>query len=225
MAALAAAGCGKSAPPSEAATGRVVTVEDGDHVHLVGKGVPFPDLKPELMLPFTGDGTYDVDLEIPVVNGRRDYSRARGYFTATCSHCAIGDDKTNLVPRTTSTSRNQIIGEGLLFGHVAFDNIEIRVDVGGGHARLTRWDVTSPDLVTRVAADVKLARDLADSTVEACVRFQPTKALQQRDPKTYAVFEVTGASPGADGMFSIRFLDKLQDPRILAMDCDPAKTP
>jgi hypothetical protein len=218
LAAIAATGCGKAAP-AEAPIGRVVELQDGDHVHVLGKAVPFPDVTPKLQLPLVGAATYDIDLEIPNEHGQRDLTRARGYLSATCSHCALGDDKTNLVSR-----QSQMVGT-LEFGHLAIDQADVRIDVADGHAKVTRWDVTSSDFVIRVSADVKLERKLDDSSLTACVRFQPTEALHKRDPKTYVVLEITGASQGADGLFSIRLVDRLSDLKFLAQDCDTGPSP
>ena len=212
--ALAIAGCGSKPQP-----GVLNTSDDGDEWRMTGREVAFKDLPlPDLGLPVTG-AKIDVDLHVPLAKGKRDYSRATGFIAVTCpTGCQIGDDKARLVP----SSRNQAFaGEGIEFGHLAFDRFDVRIELGDGHAKIARWLVESKDIAIDLDGDVTLAKELTQSQIDACLRFRPTDQLQKRDPKTYYALALTGASPDAQGDFSIRITDRVGNARRIAAPCGP----
>jgi hypothetical protein len=213
--ALAIAGCGSKPEPG------VLSVSDDDgEWRMTGREVAFKDLPlGDIGLPFTG-GKVDIDLRVPVANGKRDYARANGFVAMTCpAGCQIGDDKAKLVP--TSSRNHAFAGQGIEFGHIAFERVDIRLEIGDGHVKIARWIVSSNDMSIDLEGDVTLATDLEQSRIEACLRFKPTDALLKRDPKSYYAMALTGASPDAQGDFSIRFTDRLGSAKKFAAPCGP----
>lgn len=213
--ALAIAGCGSKPEPG------VLTVnDDGDEVRMTGREVAFKDLPfGDLGLPVVG-AQADVDLRVPVAKGKRDYARATGFFALSCpTGCQLGDDKTKIVP---SSPRNRaFVGDGIEFGHVAFDHFDVRIEFADGHARIARWLVESKDVAIDLTGDATLATDLAQSRIEACLRFKPTDALRQRDSKTYNVLSITGALLDEQGDYTIRLTDRLDHLKTLP-SCGPS---
>jgi hypothetical protein len=214
--ALAIAGCGSKPEP-----GVLNVSDDGDEWRMTGREVAFKDLPfGDIGLPFTG-AKVDIDLRVPVAKGKRDYARANGFVAMTCpAGCQIGDDKAKLVPSTKSHN-HAFAGQGIEFGHIAIDRFDVRIEIADGHATIARWIVGSNDVAIDLTGDVTLATNLADSRIEACLRFKPTDALQQRDLKTYTALAVTGATVDAQGDFAIRFTDRLGRPKMLP-SCGPA---
>ena len=145
----------------------------------VGKAVPVDQLRQvteALGLPVSGTADIDIALEVP--NGSA--AQIVGHARVACTKCRIGDDS-----------------------HLDFDRIDVALDVANGRAEITRWKVESPDLELELSGHVELASALGSSQVTGCVRFRPSEALRTGNPKTFALFSVTGAPLGDDGFYSI----------------------
>jgi hypothetical protein len=104
-------------------------------------------------------------------------------------------------------------------GHVTFDEVDIRALVQEGHLKVTRWQVASKDLTLGLALDIHFAAELADSTLDGCLRFKPSASLEQRDPRTAAVIATTGAPRGPDGTYSIKIGGSVGQRRLLGQAC------
>jgi hypothetical protein len=162
-------------------------------------------------LPMDGMADVDIALVAPIVGGTTRFSKATGTFAFECREtCTLGDDKTRL---------SIMMFEGLEFGHLTFDAIEIRGAVADGHAKVTAWKIASPDLALTAAVDVTLDDNLASSKIDGCVRFAPTADLEKRAPKMHAMLSMTGASRDDDGMFSIKLEGTLGEIKRLARPC------
>jgi hypothetical protein len=165
----------------------------------------------------------EVDLRVPVTKGKRDYKRATGFFALTCpTGCQIGDDVTKIKPRSKRNSA--FVGEGIEVGHVAFNRVDVRLDVADGHAKISRWVVESGDLAIDVAGEVTLDSDRDRSQIDACIRFKPTAALQARDPKTHAAVSLMGATMDEQGS-NIKLRDRLAHRRCSRSPADRAAKP
>ncbi len=174
-----------------------------------------------LGLPMSGS----VHVEVHLQHATPDLRSATGTVRVTCAKgCRLGDDKTKLVPKTTRP--NAFVGDGLDFGHIAFDSFDIGLTFADGHATITTWNVASPDLQLVASGGLTLARTLAESTIDMCVRYGATPALQQRDPKMAAVIELTGAPRSAkDGLFNLQLVDRFDQMKRLGRVCDGSQPP
>jgi hypothetical protein len=213
---VALVACGSKPTP-----GVLNVSDDGDEWRMTGSEVAFKDLPlGDLGLPVIG-AKVDIDLRVPIAKGKRDYSHATGFFAVTCpAGCQIGDDKAKIVP--SSSPRNRaFVGDGIEFGHVALDRVDVRIELADGHAKISRWLVGSNDLAIDLTGDVTLAADLDQSRIDACLRFKPTEALRQRDSKTYNVLSLTGAAVDAQGDFAIHLTDRFRQMRRTS-GCGPA---
>jgi hypothetical protein len=172
-------------------------------------------VKERIGLPMSGK----VDVTIDVQN-TDDLSKASGTLRFTCpKNCRLGDDKTKLVPSNKRASA--FVGDGIDFGHIDFDSFDVVITIGGGTATITKWNVVSRDVDFVVDGNVTLESTLGKSVAALCVRFGTKPALEQRDPKTTAAIQLTGATRSPkDGLFNIKLADRIEQLKMLAMVCD-----
>lgn len=164
-------------------------------------------------LPMTGLADVAIDLTVPGAGGKHDYRRASGSIALGCpSGCTIGDDAARLRPPGAP-------GDGIPFGHVTFDKVDVRAEVAQGHVKVTRWQLESKDLTLNLRLNVRLAAELADSTIDGCLRFKASPSLEQRDPRTAAIIGATGAPLGDDGVYSIKIAGSLGQRKLLGQAC------
>jgi len=165
-------------------------------------------------VPMGGVANVKIDLAAPVKNNRTLFSQAHGAFTFSCEKdCRLGDD----------TAKLEVGGQNLDVGHIDIDALTVRGTVQNGHAKVTQWHLTSPDVNLTINADIALADDLAASKIEGCIRFAPVDGLDKRRPQTWALLQTTGANVDSTGMFSIRVTGTLGAPKRLAQECGGQK--
>jgi hypothetical protein len=70
-----------------------------------------------------------------------------------------------------------------------------------------------------VRVDGTLAKDVDELALDGCIRFRPTDALRERDPKMHALLEMTGAHLDDAGWFHIALQGRLADLEWLAKPC------
>jgi type II secretion system protein N len=213
-------GCSKEPPPVEKGAFKiedvVQTSDDELRVQVARREVPLQEMPVASVLaglPMTGLADIAIDLTVPGAGGKYDYRKASGTIALGCpTGCTIGDDVTKLV---TSSLPN----DGISFGHVTFDKVDLRMQIDQGHVKVTRWQLESKDLTLDVKLDIDLATELADSALDGCVRFKASPSLEQRDPKTAASINTTGAPRGPDGFFSIKVGGHVGQRRLIGQAC------
>lgn len=186
-------------------------------VHLGGKQIPLsemPGVAKRIGLPVSGTADVAVAMTVPKVGEDTDYTKAVGSWAISCTHCQAGDDKSKL-----DFGTHDFIGGGIDVSHLTVDRLQVNATVADGRVELTTWQFASPDLDLDVALTVKLAPVLFDSTVDGCIRFKPSKALEARDPKLYSLLALTGAAIGRDGRYQIKLEGPLNKVRRLAKEC------
>jgi type II secretion system protein N len=192
--------------------------DDGTEVKIDRKGVPLRDMDLAAYfggLPLSGMADIAIDLKVPKSAGAEDFRQAKGTITIACPNsCQIGDDQTKL----SLNPKAGAMGE-LSFGHLLLDKFEMKMDVADGHAKLSQWEVQSNDVTLQVTLDVELGRTVKESKVNGCVRFKPSDDLAKRDPKTATVLSATGATRGADGMYSIKLEGTVGHRKAIGMPC------
>ena len=216
-----AAGC--STAPPQAGKGAfkiedvVKTTDDAIRVRVNHREVPLEEMPMASLLaglPMAGLGDVAIDLSVPGEGGKHDYRKAAGSIAVGCpAGCTLGDDNAKLlVPGPMGVN-------GISFGHLAFDKVDLRAEVRQSHLKVTRWQVASKDMTMDLRLDVHLAAELADSTLDGCLRFKPSASLEERDPKTAAVIAMTGAPRGPDGVYSIKIEGRVGQRRLLGQAC------
>lgn len=225
----AGVGCGASrptpttevAPPPPAGLVTSVRYEPAAVEYtLVGSDVDLATLPARdwVGLPWSGRADVDARVRVALAGGALDWTTAAGALKLTCRACRIGDGVTDL---PLPPGREDRLGlDRLPFGSVTFELVEIEAKIGAGGVEITRWSVASPDVVVVVTGKLAFAPRLADAQVEACVRYKPTPAFAERDPRTADVLILTGAPKAADGMYNLRVAGPYGEPRRLAQICD-----
>jgi type II secretion system protein N len=221
LALLWIAGCARDPPPAEKGAFKledvVQTTDDAIRVQVNRREVPLREMPMASLLaglPMTGLADVAIDLTVPSADGKHDYRRASGSIAVGCpTGCTLGDDAARLQPLGTWGDR------GVPFGHVTFDKVDLRAEVQQGHLKVTRWQLESKDLTLDLRMDIGLAPELADSTLDGCLRFKASPSLEQRDPKTAAIIGVTGAPRGNDGVYSIKIQGRIGQRQLLGQAC------
>lgn len=212
-------GCSKP-PPLEKGAFKIEDViqtsDDELRVQVARREVPLHEMPVASVLaglPMAGLADIAIDLTVPNAGGKHDYRRTSGTIAFGCpTGCTLGDDVAKLV---TSSLSN----DGISFGHVTFDKVDLRMQIDRGHVKVTRWQLESKDLTLAVKLDIDLAPELADSLLDGCVRFKASPTLEQRDPRTAALINTTGALRGPDGFFSIKVGGRVGQRRLIGQEC------
>jgi len=215
------AGCNTAPPRAEKGAFRiedvVQTTDDEIRVQVNHREVPLQEMPvAEVLagLPMAGLADVAIDLTVPGEGGKHDYRRAVGSIAVGCpAGCTLGDDEARI------RSPGPMGAGGIRFGHVAFDKVDIRAEVQQGHLKVTRWQVASKDLTLDLKLEIHFAAELAASTLDGCLRFKPSSALEQRDPRTAAAIALTGAPRGPDGTYSIKIEGRVGQRRLLGQAC------
>ena len=195
----------------------VQTTDDTIRVQVNRREVPLNEMPMASVLaglPMSGLAEVAVDLTVPGADGKHDYRRASGSVVFRCpAGCTLGDDAARLQPPGRPG------GDGIPFGHIALDKVDLRAEIQQGHLKVTRWQLESKELMLELRLDIGLAADLASSTVDGCLRFKPNPALERRDSKTAAVMAISGAPRGKDGVYSIKIEGSVGQRKLLGVAC------
>lgn len=192
--------------------------DDGTRISVHRKDVPLEQMPiiAETLggLPMSGMANASIDLTVPREGGQLRYQKMTGTFDVSCPEgCALGDGRATLA----------VAGMTVDFGKVSLGKVDIRGEAKAGLLQLTAFDMVSTDLELHANLEVRLAEDLSASPVAGCIWFKENPALVQRDPKTAAVLQTTGATRNREGFFTIKLGGTLGAMRRLAQDC--ASTP
>jgi type II secretion system protein N len=214
------AGCSAAPPRAEKGAFKVAdvvqTTDDAIRVQVNHREVPLQEMPMAALLaglPMAGLADVAIDLEVPGAGGKHDYRRTAGSIAVVCpAGCTLGDD----AARLQSPSPR---GGSLPFGHITFDKMDIRAEAQQGHLKVTRWQVASKDVTLDLELDIHFAAELADSTIDGCLRFKPSPSLEQRDPRTAAVIATTGAPRGPDGSYTIKIAGSVGQRKLLGAAC------
>ncbi|MEO9187821.1 MAG: type II secretion system protein GspN [Kofleriaceae bacterium] len=215
--------CSQSSTPPEVELGAfdpasvVHETDDAVRVEAHRHEVPLQDLPivARVMsgLPMSGLADLAIDLTVPKSAGVPHYREATGSIALSCpTGCTLGDGHTRLAVGGT---------EGLDFGQLVIDKLDVRAEVSGGHVAITKWELASKDLAFDARLRIDLADRLEDSTLDGCLWFKPDPALIAREPKTLAVLQTTGATAGTDGYFEIKVGGRIGERKLLAQACRP----
>lgn len=216
------AACGSSMPDDHVLHNRSEAKTDAARIHYLGTAVPLRDIPivgESLGLPVSGTTDVLIDITIPIRSGERDYRHATGTIEVRCTACTIGDDVAKLKVQTQSKQPVWLLDEGVLFGHLTFDKLEARFEIEHGRVGLVHWVAESPDVVVKLELSIDLAQAFERSTLDGCVRYRPTAALRQRDPKMSALIELIGGARGEDGFDHVRITGDVTNRKSLPSTC------
>lgn len=176
-----------------------------------------------IVMPMGGLIDIDVAMRVPIERGKQDFAKATGHFQFACPKgCSVGDGSKIKMP--TVNARNEaMMGDGVEFGTISIAKLLARLDIGKGNARLSKFQLESPDGEAKLDFDAKLAPVMNDSTVEGCVRYKPSPALQSKDIKTYNQIVLIGGILASDGFFHVKLSDRLGRMRKVGVECGTGK--
>jgi hypothetical protein len=195
----------------------VVRDDDGMRVNVHRKDVPLEQMPivAETLggLPMSGMADARIELAVPREGGALRYKKLTGTIDVSCPEgCYLGDGRATLA----------VAGMTLVVGKVALGKVDIRGEAKAGVFELTAFDMVSEDLELHAKLRIALADDIGASPLDGCIWFKETEAFVQRDPKTAAVLQTTGASRDEAGFFSIKLSGTVDAPRLLAKSCASA---
>jgi type II secretion system protein N len=181
----------------------------GDHVDLAT--LPFTD-----WIDVPAHGTANIKIDVATPGG--DLRGANGTIDIACvGVCGIGGT-------TVHVGKGAFAGD-LQIPSIDFDGLDVAAAIDDGHATITRWKMAGKDVEIVASGKLVLAQRLADSTIDACLRFRGMPGLRDREPKLDALLATTGAPAATDGFFNIRLTDRLSSMRRLGSVCDGSAPP
>ncbi|MBV8760910.1 MAG: type II secretion system protein GspN [Deltaproteobacteria bacterium] len=203
--------------------------KDGFKVSATGDNLPGTGLPMRAIvgLPVSGKINFSASLDLPNDHPKAgkptpNWPKAEGAFALACpSGCTVGDGKTKLKPLIKNASQQAMVGEGIDFGKVDIDSLVARAEIKNGKLDVTKFDVQSKDGEVHVDYSMTLDKDFGNSVVAGCLRFKGSKLLEQKEPKTFAALQTTGAELRSDGLFHIRLTDRFSMMKRLNMECGP----
>jgi hypothetical protein len=195
----------------------IIRDDDATRISVHRKAVPLEQMPiiAETLggLPMSGMANAAIDLTVPREGDTLHYGRTTGTIAVSCPEgCALGNGRATLA----------VAGMTVEFGTVSLGKVDIRGEAKNGVFELTAFDMVSTDLELHAHLEINLADDVGTSPIAGCIWFKETPALVQRDPKTAAVLQTTGATRGRDGFFSIKLSGTLGAVKRLAQDCASA---
>lgn len=225
---VVAVGCGSMNPADVPADHRVYDLssdtDDAKYIRYGGKQVEIadiPQIATWLGLPVGGTADIVIDVEVPKPRGKLDYSEATGTISITCTECQIGDDRSKLA---LGEELADVLGvDGIAFGRIEIDRLEVKATIADGRLTVTSWKLKSPDLELDAALVLVLDRRLVTSEVQGCLRFQPTTALRERDPRMFDLLSLTGAAMLADRKYYVALEGTFDGVKRLAKECGPSR--
>jgi type II secretion system protein N len=147
----------------------------------------------------------NVELEVHVSAPPQDLRKANGTIAITCEPCEIAG------------ASSPAFAGGVPVGRIRLGRVDVVIDVAGGLAALTRFRVTSEDLLIEAGGRL----DLYEHALSGCIRYRLTDALMRRDPPSYTALSVLGAALGDGGWYHITIDGTLAAPRLKGAACSP----
>lgn len=203
--------------------------KDGFRLNATGDDLPGTGLPMRALvgLPISGKIDFAAYLDLPndhpkVGKPVPNWPKAEGEFSLACpAGCTVGDGKTKLKPLVKNTSQQAMVGEGIDFGKVDIDSLAAKVEIKNGKLEVTKFDTKSKDGELHVDYAMTLDKELGNSVVSGCLRFKASKLLEEKEPKTFAALQTTGAELRSDGLFHIKLTDRFSMMKRLNMECGP----
>lgn len=190
----------------------------GAQLYAVRHKLSLADLPLRQFVGLPGVGTIEVgaNLLVPLGGDGINVRGTDGTIAVRCvGPCQLGDDRTSLPDRGLGP---------ITISHLDLSGFEAHIEAKGGVVRLTRFALASADLELALSLEVRLAPDPRASQVDACVRFRPTAALRERDPRLHALISL-GAPAGDDGWQRVRITGTVAAPRRQGTSCEPTTPP
>lgn len=202
--------------------GELVLASNEIGAYVATKGLDLdgiPGLSEAVGLPMQGGLNAELDVVLP----EQRWDLAEGSFTLSCPSCVIGDGKSKIKPRqSTSRRRSLFAGEGLTVPALNLGDLRGKIVFRDGRGLIEELGAQSVDGDLALHGAVELGRRFADTRfAQACMKFRLSDALKQREPEFGNVPSLMGAPPESDGYSNVRMTGKLSEMRwIAARTCE-----
>lgn len=206
-------------------TGEVMMAKDRVALAFHSDGLPGAalPLKEVVSLPVIGKVALDLKFESPLVRNTVDWTKVAAHLQLECpAGCTVGDGKTKLRPQVKRQNQAEFVKDGIEFNKVNIDKLLARFEIKKGVAKVAKFEVSSKDGDLKVDFEAKLEKVLNESQVTGCLRFRPSKELEQRDYRTALQLKTTGAPLGPDELFHIKLQGPLREVKRLGVVCGEA---
>lgn len=209
--------------------GSISISKDGTKVHIIGADLQanMLPMREGIGLPMAGAVKFSVDLDLPNEKAKTgkvaaNWEKAAGSFSFACpAGCIFGDGQSKLKAKLSNSRNAAFAADGIEFGKVNVQTLAMKVDINKGVMTLSQMDMKSLDGELNAQLSVQLAPTLDDSDVTGCLRFAGTKALLEREAKTYTAITATGAPLGPDKLYHIKLDGKFKEIKRRGVLCGP----
>lgn len=203
-------------------TGEVMMAKDRVELAFHSDGLPGASLplKDVVSLPVIGKVALDLKFESPLVRNTVDWTKVAAHLQLECpAGCTVGDGKTKLRPQVKRQNQAEFVKDGIEFNKVNIDKLLARFEIKKGVAKVAKFEALSKDGELKVDFEAKLEKVLNESQVTGCLRFKPSKELEQRDYRTALQLKTTGAPLGPDDLFHIKLQGPMREVKRLGVVC------
>lgn len=155
-----------------------------------------PGVKEAINLPL--GGTLALNVDIASTTGH--YADAGGSITFHCEACLVGDGRTPL-----RVEGNPFLAGGLTLPRVRLGNLNGRVAVEKGLAKLQGVEAKSPDGELTLEGESQLRDPLSASSINLYLRFKLSDALLKASDRLATILQMAGSSGRRpDGSYGMR---------------------
>ena len=180
-----------------------------------------PGVSDAVGLPMSGNADGRVRLKLL----RGDWSKANGSFLLECkSGCTVGDGVAKIYPKGRRPGDEVWTKDGIAVPALRIARFKLAIDVVKGEAKKKTFELGSLDGEADVDIDIKLARNLSESTVTGCLKYKCSKELYDREPKLRSQCDFGSPVIDEKGMHHVKLLGKLSNVRRIGAMCDGRST-
>ena len=176
-----------------------------------------PGISDAVGLPMDGFADGKVSLRLP--NG--DWTKAVGKLELSCAgNCAVGDGVTRIYPKPMRPSDAAFYATGLVVPSIPIDRVALAVDVAKGQASLRSFELTSPAGKVEVDFDIRLAKQIGNSTITGCIRYQCSPDFRLGNEGKNGPLCIGSPTIDEQGMMNIKLSGAVSRIRRLPQRCD-----
>jgi type II secretion system protein N len=172
-----------------------------------------PGVRETINMPIAG--TLRADVDLASLTGK--LADAKGAISFLCDACVAGDGKSPL-----KIEGNPFLGGGLTLPKVRIGNLRGEVAVDKGTAKLKGIESKSPDGEISLEGDVSLRDPVANSMINAYLRFKLSDAFLKQASTVQTILQMAGAAGRRpDGSYGLRIQGRLGAPTMALSASSP----
>lgn len=176
-----------------------------------------PGISDAVGLPMDGNANGKVRLKL----AKNDWSKASGVFELACvANCKVGDGKAKIYPKSNRPGDQAWAKDGVAVPPLNIQRFELAIDIAKGEAKKRKFQLVSTDGEVDVDVNIKLAREIKDSTITGCIKYKCSKALYDREPNFRVTCDFGSPKVDSEGFHHIKLLGRLTNVRRIGDFCD-----